>query len=133
MENNYTGPERRQFPRVEHVTPLAYKVCSKETVTKLLQGYTSDISQSGLSCMLKNRVNEDDIMWLSFDRAVLSICEGIDKKVFIYQNGIIAKVSRVEASEDDSYEVGVQFILREEKNVSYIYPSVYFLGQKSNE
>ncbi|MFA5276178.1 MAG: PilZ domain-containing protein [Candidatus Omnitrophota bacterium] len=133
MENNYNGPERRQFPRVEHVTPLAYKVCSKETVSKLLQGYTSNISQSGLSCKLNNRVNKDDIMWLSFDRAVLSICEEIEKKVFIYQSGIIAKVSRVESLEADSCEVGLQFVLREEKNVSYIYPSGYFSGQKLNE
>jgi len=133
MEDTYTGSERRQFPRFEHVTPIAYKVCSKDIVSKLLQGYTADISQSGLSCKLQNRVNRDDIMWLAFDRAILSVCEEIDRKVFIYQNGIIAKVARVKPLENNYYDVGVQFILREEKNLSYIYPSVHFLGQKQDK
>jgi hypothetical protein len=133
MENTYTGPERRRFPRFEHAVPLAYKVCSKDTVSKLLEGYTSDISQSGLSCKIQKRVNKDDIMWLSFDRAVLSVCIEIDKKVFIYQNGVIAKVARVDVLEDNSYDVGVQFILREEKNLSYVYPSVNFLRKNLNE
>ena len=62
--------------------------------------------------------------------AVLSFCIEIDKKVFIYQNGIIAKVARVEALEDNSYDVGVQFILREEKNLSYIYPDVHFFKKE---
>jgi len=127
MEKNYSGPERRQYPRLDIVTPLAYKICSKDTVTKLFQGYTSDISQSGLCCKLKNNVSKDDIVWLSFDRAVLSVCTEIEKKVFIYQNGIIGKVSRVEPLEDESFEVGVQFILREEKNFSNIYPDTHFL------
>ena len=133
MQDAYTGTERRQFPRFEHATPLAYKVCSKDTVSKLLEGYTADISESGLSCKIQNRVNKDDIMWLSFDRAVLSVCTEIDKKVFIYQNGIIAKVARVDELEDNLYDVGVQFILREEKNLSYIYPSVHFLGKNADE
>ena len=130
MENTYTRSERRQFPRFEHATPLAYKVCSKDTISKLLEGYTADISQSGLSCKIQNRVSKDDVLWLSFDRAVLSFCIEIDKKVFIYQNGIIAKVARVEALEDNSYDVGVQFILREEKNLSYIYPDVHFFKKE---
>ena len=130
MENTYTRSERRQFPRFEHATPLAYKVCSKDTISKLLEGYTADISQSGLSCKIQNRVSKDDLLWLSFDRAVLSFCIEIDKKVFIYQNGIIAKVARVEALEDNSYDVGVQFILREEKNLSYIYPDVHFFKKE---
>jgi len=133
MENNFSGPERRQFPRFEHATPLAYKVCNKDTVSKLLEGYTANVSQSGLSCKIQNKVNKDDIMWLSFDRAVLSVCAEIEKRVFIYQNGVIAKVARVEPLDDNSYDVGVHFILREEKNISYVYPSVHFIEKKENE
>jgi len=74
MEDNYNGPERREFVRLDCVTPLACKVCKKETIDTLLKGYTSNISPAGLLCDIKERVNKDDILWLSFDRSVLSIC-----------------------------------------------------------
>lgn len=128
MKNNYEGQERRQFVRLDYITPLNYKVCKKETVSKLLEGYTADISETGLLCNIKTKVNKDDILWLCFDRGILSICESIEKKVLIYQNGVIAKVVRIEHKHDDSYDIGVYFITREEKNPDYIYPKIHFLG-----
>jgi len=126
----YKGRERRDFMRLECRTPLAYKVCREETIEKLLQGYTADISQSGLLCNIKDRVNKDDIIWLSFDRGTLNIFEEIERKSLIYQNGIIAKVVRIEQRNDDTYNVGVQFITREEKNSTNIYPGFHFIEKQ---
>ncbi|MCX5710455.1 MAG: PilZ domain-containing protein [Candidatus Omnitrophica bacterium] len=131
MSGQYSGAERREFVRIEYATPLAYKVCRKETVSKLLQGYTSDVSQSGLLCKIGEKVNKDDIIWLSFDRAVLGICEEIEKRVFIYQNGIIGKVARVDTLTPGTFDVGVHFIIREEKNDTNIFPKVHFLSADS--
>ncbi len=124
------GPDRRKFMRLDYRAPLAYKVCSEETINKLLQGYTADISQSGLLCNIKDRVNQDDILWLSFDRSTLNIFEGIERRSLIYQNGIIAKVVRIEQRNDDTYNVGVQFITREEKNLTNIYPRFHFVEKQ---
>ena len=126
----YKGRERRDFMRLDCRTPLAYKVCREETIEKLLQGYTADISQSGLLCNIKDRVNKDDILWLSFDRGTLNIFEEIERKSLIYQNGIIGKVVRIEQRNDDTYNVGVQFITREEKNSTNIYPRFHFIEQQ---
>ena len=126
----YEGQERRNFMRLDHKTPLAYKVCSEETINKLLQGYTADISQSGLLCNIKDRVNKDDILWLSFDRSTLDIFEDIERRSLIYQNGIIGKVVRIEQRNDDTYNVGVQFITREEKNLTNIYPRFHFVEKQ---
>ncbi len=126
----YRGRERRDFMRLDYRMPLAYKVCREETIEKLLQGYTADISQSGLLCNIKDRVNKDDIIWLSFDRGTLNIFEEIERKSLIYQNGIIAKVVRVEQRNDDTYNVGVQFITREEKNSTNIYPRFHFIEKQ---
>lgn len=128
--NGYGGPERRQFVRLDYITPLAYKVCNKDTLTKLLQGYTSNVSQAGLLCTIKEKVNKEDILWLSFDRNVLSICEDVEKNSLIYQNGIIGKVVRIESKKDNMYTVGVQFITREEKNLTNIYPKIYFIEKQ---
>lgn len=127
MEMNYNGSERRQFVRSDCVTPLGYKVCSKDTISKLLQGYTSNVSQAGLLCSIDKKVNNDDILWLSFDRSILTTCEELEKNALIYQNGIIGKVVRAEQKENGDYDVGIQFITRQESNSTYIYPKIYFI------
>ena len=127
MKDTYSGPERRQFVRLDHVTHLAYKVCKKETILKLLQGYTSNISQAGLLCNIKDKVNKNDLLWLSFDRNILDTCEALERRSFIYQKGIIGKVVRIEHRNNGTYNVGIKFITREEKNLTYIYPKIHTL------
>jgi hypothetical protein len=127
MQNDYSGPERRKFIRLDYVTPLAFKVCKGDIIDKLLQGYTSNISQTGLMCTINEKVKEDDILWLSFDRDTISVCEEIERNCLVYQSGIIGKVARVEEKGDNVYKIGIQFITREERNLTNIYPKIYFL------
>ncbi len=133
MTQEFTGVERRKFVRLDYSTPLDYKVCKKETLLKLLQGYTSDVSEAGLLCSIKDKVNKDDILWLSFDRATLIICEELEKRALIYQNGIIGKVVRIEPKDLGDYDIGIQFITREEENLTHIYPKVHFLDKNNKE
>lgn len=132
-KDTYKRTERREFVRLDYVTPFAYKVCKKKTISKLVKGYTSNISQAGLLCNIKDKVKKDDILWVSFDRDTLDICQDIEKRSFIYQNGIIGKVARTKQQKDGTYNVGVQFITREEKNLTHIYPEVYFLEKRQKE
>ena len=94
---------------------------------KLLKGYSVDISRSGLLCSIKEKVNKDDLLWLSFSRDTLDFCKELEKKVFIYQNGIIGNVIRVDEDPLGAYNVGIKFIVREEKELGNIYSEVYFL------
>ncbi len=130
----YAGPDRRQFERLDFVTPLAYKVCSKDTISKLLQGYTSNLSQAGLMCSIKERVNKDDILWLSFDRGILHICEDMERRSLIYQNGIIGKVVRIDPVRKNAYTVGIKFLTREEKDLGGIYGGArFFHNSREND
>lgn len=131
-KNAYKGPERRQFLRLDFTSPLAYKVCKKSTVTKILQGYTSDISHSGLLCKINEKVKKNDILWLSFNKETLGICEDLEKRSLIYQNGILGKVIRVERKKNNSYNVGIRFITREEKDLTHIYPKIHFLEKQKS-
>ena len=117
----YKDRERRKFERLNYVVPLAYKVCKQETISKLLQGYTSNISQAGLLCNIKNRVNEEDTLWLSFDKAMLDACKKLEQRSFVYQKGVIGRVIRVESKNDGTFDVGIRFVTREEKNSGSIY------------
>jgi hypothetical protein len=131
MKKEYTGPERRKFIRLDYITPLAFKICNPNTISKLLQGYTVDVSEGGLLCRIPVAVHRDDILWLSFDKATLAVCQEIEKNCFLYQNGIIGKVIRSEMHADGTYHVGIHFIIREEPNLTHIYPKLHFL--KGNE
>ena len=133
MNEPYTGPERRQFVRLDYVTPLDYKVCKKETITKLLQGYTSNVSKTGLLCTIKQKVEPEDILWLVFDRDTLTICQDIEKSSLVYQNGIIGKVVRVTPKSTETFDVGIRFLTREEKNLTHIYPKIHFLDTASHD
>lgn len=126
MQKQYKGAERRQFVRLDYVMPFACKVCKKETLAKLLQGYTSNISQAGVFCSIKEKVAKDDILWLSFDRATLDFCGELEKQALIYQSGVIGKVVRV-TPKNGAYDLGIQFVTREEKNLTHIYPKLHFL------
>lgn len=127
MKKNYIGQERRKFKRLDFAIPLDYKICKEETVSKLLEGYTVNVSESGLLCSFKTKVSKDDVLWLMFDRATLNFCEEMERRVLIYQNGIVGKVVRIERKGDGNYDVGIQFITREEKNLTNIYPKIHFL------
>lgn len=117
MENNFIETERREFTRLEFSKPLAYKVCKQETLSNLLQGYTVNISEAGLLCNIKDKVNLEDILWLSFDKSILIICSEMERRSLIYQNGVIGKVVRVDYGENETYDVGVRFITRVEKDI----------------
>ena len=125
--SEYSGPERRKFVRLDYMTPIACKVCRPEIISKILQGYTVDISEAGLLCHISQKVSIGDTIWLSFDRATLSICQELEQNCFIYQGGIIGKVARVEPRPDASFNVGIQFMTRQEQNVTNIYPKLHFL------
>jgi c-di-GMP-binding flagellar brake protein YcgR len=127
---DYNGRERRKFVRLNYLAPLAYKVCKKSTISKILKGYTSNISQSGLLCNIRDKVKKNDIMWVSFNREMLGICTDLETRSLVYQNGIVGKVVRTKHKRNGSYDVGIQFITREEKNLTHIYPKVYFLEKE---
>lgn len=129
MEKDYAMQERREFIRLDYVTPLAYKVCKEETISKLLLGYTSNISEMGILCTIDHKVNIGDILWLSFDRATLAICEDLERNILIYQNGIIGKAVRIEKQDDGLYDIGIKFITRKESDSTNIYPKINFLDK----
>ncbi len=130
MESNLNELERREFIRLEFSQPLAYKVCKPETISTLLNGYTSNISKSGILCNIDRQVNNDDILWLSFDRGGLAICEDREKRTMIYQGGIIGKVVRVNGKEDGTFEIGLHFITREEEKINNVVQYTALLNEK---
>jgi c-di-GMP-binding flagellar brake protein YcgR len=111
----YSGPERRKFVRLSYKAPLMYKICKKKTFSKLMYGYTHDISQAGLMCTLSQEVPVKAIIWLRLDIGALNACREIEKQCTVIQQGILGKVVWTKKKRDDTYDIGVQFVTREER------------------
>ncbi len=114
-KETYEGSERRNFLRLSYKAPLMFKICKKKTFSKLMQGYTHDISQAGLKCNLQTKVPLNAILWLRLDMGALSMCEEIERRCTIVQHGILGKVVWTKEKKNESYDVGVCFVTREEK------------------
>lgn len=80
-----------------------------------MEGYTQDISPDGVRCIISDKIPVGCTLWLKLDKDALVMCEEIEKHAVILQQGILGKVVWVEKQRDSKYEVGLQFITREEK------------------
>lgn len=95
-----------------------YKLCKRATVTKILEGYTRDISNSGLRCNLNEKVSKDTVLWLKLDAGAIELCKEIEKNSVVIQQGVLGKVVWQKRLSESSYDTGVRFITREEKSVT---------------
>jgi len=107
--------ERRAVVRITCKTQLSFKICKEETISKIMQGYTQNISPDGLRCTISENVPVGCTLWLKLDRDALVMCEEIERRTVILQQGILGKVVWIEKTGDGKYDVGLQFITREEK------------------
>jgi len=107
--------ERRLAVRISCQTPLTFKVCKEKTVSKILHGYTKDISPGGIQCSITQEVPLGCTLWLKLDQDALTLCEEIDKRTVILQQGVLGKVVWVNKIEDNNFDIGLQFITKEEK------------------
>ena len=115
VDEKKTNLDRRAAVRITCQTPLTFKICKDETIAKIMQGYTQDISKDGLRCTIDHDVPVGCILWLNLDTDALTLCEELERKAVILQHGILGKVIWVERTKEDHYDIGLQFLTREEK------------------
>ncbi len=80
-----------------------------------MEGYTQDISPDGVRCTIADEVPLGCTLWLKLDKDAIIMCEEIEKRAVILQQGILGKVVWIERQRDKKFEVGLQFLVREEK------------------
>lgn len=121
----YKGKEKRQFIRLSYKTPLRYKVCKKDTIKKIMFGYTQNVSQSGLFCNIKEHVPLNSVLWLVLDMGALNICSEVERRSVILQHGILGRVVREHHKRDGSFDVGVRFLTRQTQADKDLFQKVY--------
>ena len=117
--------ERREFFRLNFTTPVRFKSCDikdlqkKLPVENSLDGSTRNISQSGILFQTENKPPQlSSILWMNLDMRTLKICQEIESKALIFNNGVLGKVVRVEegADNDNAYDIGVCFLRKDQKD-----------------
>ncbi len=117
--------DRREFFRINFSTPLqfkAYSVDEKSKSSKSLdsatRGISQNVSQSGILFHTKtNPPALSSLVWLNLDIRTLKICQEIENRALVLNNGLVGRVVRVEEDNHthNSYDVGVCFLTNEER------------------
>lgn len=119
--------ERRDFFRLKFTNPVQFKAYSErggahrpEGQAQIAEtGASRDISSAGILFHTINRPPElSSILWLSLDYRMLKICQEIDHRALILNEGLLGRVVRVEEDPDDTsaYDVGVCFLTKDQKD-----------------
>ena len=53
---------------------------------------------------------------MNLDMRTLKICQEIESKALIFNNGVLGKVVRVEEESDNAYDVGVCFLRKDHQD-----------------
>ena len=117
--------ERREFFRLNFTTPIRFKTCDIKKLQKNtsvesgLDGSTRNISQAGILFQTENEPPQlSSILWMNLDMRTLKICQEIESKALIFNNGVLGKVVRVEEDthNDNAYDIGVCFLRKDQKD-----------------
>ena len=117
--------EKREFFRLNFSTPVRFKAYQNKGLdesAKLadsLEGKTKNISQNGILFQTgDNPPQLSSIVWMGLDMRTLKICQEIESKAIIFNNGVLGKVVRVEedTNQDNAYDIGVCFLRKDQKD-----------------
>ena len=117
MPKNERIVEKREFFRLDIASPLKFK--SYEPEQQQAEATSRNISQAGVLFQTKNNPPAiSSILWMDLDIRTLKICQEIENRALIFNNGILGKVVRVEENPrlNDAYDVGVCFLTKDQQN-----------------
>ncbi|MDP8258478.1 MAG: hypothetical protein P9L90_03550 [Candidatus Aadella gelida] len=112
MENNFG--EKRDFLRVDHETPLNFKILTGEKLTSKTDITARNVSASGLlfRTMKDSSIPAiSDIIWVELDEKMVNICSEIEEELITHKGGVFGRVVRISEGEPGiSYDIGVCFL-----------------------
>lgn len=118
---------RREFFRLKFSAPVRFKSSPR---TPQESGVSQNISQSGILFQTpENPPQLSSLLWMDLDIRTLKICQEIENRALILNNGVVGKVVRVEEGHRN-YDVGVCFLTQEQKDSSDVKKLLSEISQK---
>lgn len=125
--------ERRDFFRINFNTPVEYKTYAGSEPVRGAAGRSQNISQSGI--LFQTDTNPpalSSVVWMNLDIRTLRICQEIERRALIFNNGLLGRVVRVEENpKTDNYEIGVCFLTQEQKNTREVQAALEEISKKA--
>lgn len=128
-ENTHEHEEKREFLRVEHETPIEFKILDGSALTSKKDTFSRNISASGI---LFRTTNEHSIpplsriVWIKLDEKMINICSEIEHDLVIYEKGVFGRVVRIAEGEPGvSYDIGICFIRKKDMSEEDIKSLMY--------
>lgn len=107
---------RREFFRLKFSAPVRFKEYSNQGSNSEAEGISQNISQSGILFQTENNPPQlSSILWMNLDLRTVKICQEIEERALIHNDGVLGKVVRVEEG-PKNYDIGVCFLTQEQKN-----------------
>ena len=109
--------EKREFFRLNFTAPLQFKAFKPET--DQAEAQVKNISQSGVLFQTpQNPPAISSILWMNLDIRTLKICQEIESRALVFNNGVLGKVVRVEEDvrTGATYDIGVCFLTRDQQS-----------------
>jgi hypothetical protein len=110
--------EKREVLRVDHETPLNFKVLSGDKLAAKSDVSSRNISASGLLFRTSSESSIpalSSIVWVELDQKMMNICAEIEHDLVIHKNGVFGRVVRIAEGEPGvSYDVGICFLRRKD-------------------
>ena len=119
MVHTENAQERREIFRLVFSTPLKFKNCSIQEDNLLYPGTSENVSQTGILFQTKSDPPQlSSIVWMALDIRTLKICQEIENRALIFNNGILGRVVRVEEDLENKrhYDVGICFLKKTQKD-----------------
>lgn len=123
MTTQASSQERREFFRLNFKTPVEFisfnpaKDAAKVVKEKQVHGLTSNVSQSGILFQTETDPPKvSSLVWMTLDLRTLRICQEIEKKALVHNNGILGRVVRVEENSlnHNSFDIGICFLTQDQ-------------------
>ena len=127
----FSSQEKREFFRLDFEKGLKFTVVNSAKGQKAATGAslvaepalerakTKNISSSGILFQMNNKPPKlSSIVLMQLDIRTLKICQEIEKRALILEQGVVGRVVRVEESGNSKnrYDVGVCFLTEKEKS-----------------
>ncbi len=120
LSGNYKTGEReknrREYPRVPYKKSMRFTICIPEEADALYEGFSLNISQSGMLFTTKQIIPLSAIIVFETDMGTLSKCIAIEYRLFFIQDYLFGKAVRVLRHNDRDYiTIGLNFIKQNEQ------------------
>ena len=122
QDNSSGFQNRREFFRVKFATPLRFRAYTPGRGTRQsapVEARSQNVSQSGILFQTETPPPQlSSILWMDVDLRTLKICQEIEERALVTNNGILGRVVRVEedTKNGSAYDIGVCFITQDQKN-----------------